>query len=76
VQEQLAAERGAREAAELSAKQAREQLTKEQGAKDAAERAAKEAREQEAKDRVARRPPPRVRSLPPSGSKSFITWDQ
>jgi uncharacterized glyoxalase superfamily protein PhnB len=79
VQEQLAAEHTAREAAELAAQQARQQLAKEQGAKDAAERAAKEAREQEAKERAARRPPPRPRPLSEQSSasgKPFIKWDQ
>jgi uncharacterized glyoxalase superfamily protein PhnB len=79
VQEQLAAERSAREAAELAVQQARQQLAKEQVAKDAAERAAKEAREEEAKERVARRPPPprpRPVQSSQSGGKPFILWDQ
>jgi uncharacterized glyoxalase superfamily protein PhnB len=78
VQEQLDAERSAREAAELAARQVREQLAKERGAKETAERMAKEAREEEAKDRTARRPspPPRARLVQQPPSKPFITWDR
>jgi uncharacterized glyoxalase superfamily protein PhnB len=75
VQEQLTAERSAREAAELAARQVREQLAKERGAKEAAERI---AREEEVKERTARRPspPPRARPVQQPPSKPFITWDR
>lgn len=71
---ELATERGSRQAAERSIQQAKEQLAKEHSAKEAAERAASEAKERQTR----KQPPPRraVQYGEPASVWSFPKWDQ
>ena len=71
MQEQLTAERNARQTAETAAQAAKQQLAKEHDAKEAAQRALKEARLAEARGRAAaRRLAPPSRRLQSSMSES------